>query len=1837
MKVGELFAEIKLKDSAFRQALNEIKKLGDSVSKQVGKDIARNIQQGLNSSKGIGAQVGRQIGADIRNGIGGATKGIKGDLQGALRSLNFNVALGPLQGLNTSFSALGLTAGAALGVAAAGLRGLGSAFGTIIDTGKEFSAQMSTVASVAFAGMDQQSAEVKNAFAALEKQAMDLGATTSFTATQVGEAQELLARAGFSVNETLQATPGLLAAAAAEGLDLATTADISSSALRGFGLEASQMNMVADLLAQTSATSNASIRSLGESFKYIAPVAQAVKLDIVDVNAALGLLSNMGIKGSVAGRNLASGLMSLAKPSAEAKRLMDELNISVSNADGTFKSLPDLFTNLENAVTGFSDAQALSNLTLLVGKDNAKTYLALLNSQYKTTLEDGTEVTLSGADALETYSEALKGSAGAAEQMANIRLDNLEGDLTLLKSAADGLSISLFKQLEPSFRAVAQGATALIQFVGPPLVQAFGAAQTIIQSVAQNALPGLTQAWNSLQPAIASAMSVLRQVLPVFAVLVSDAAKWGGQIVAQLAAGMSQAIQKVVAVLKYIGSIIRYWLKPNSPPKIVPELDQYGRDVGQVYIDAIAQVDATGPLGTFGRGIAGAFKQIGQLTAPAAEQAGQEAITAFARGMGNWSASDFAAFDELNAEIEETIRQLGESGNIAKDAIVPAIQASRDALTNVIDDIKEFGYVTEESMAALLESVGPLAPEIQGLVDAYADLQSAARDVAEAQEELNRVTEEYNAKISPLQEELNAINAEQKRIRDMQRIQKLQEDLASGKLDENEARLAELEIQEILKKQQIDAIEKEKDAATEAAEEKLKAAEAQQTAAQAAYDAQLAQLNATQTSNSLMQEQVRILQELAEAQRNAAGAAAGGGGGGLGDIGGGLGGMPDLALDGEDPLAGFQESIGQFEEAFSGISETIDTFKQDIDNARSVVDTLYAKFNESGSVFSGLNTNIAGVGNFVNQYLIPPITMFADLIVSRMFPTLQGLGNQFQTVLLTNAGPAWETFKGILAGLQPVIDVLYLGIQGFIAGTIGFITGLVGMVSGALPGLAAVVQGAMQGIQATIQLFTGTFSGIIDIIANLIAGNWSGAWDAAWGIVINAVDSIKLGIEGLYNQVMGIVSALVGGVLGFFNGVYSAITGDTTNFTNNVVLFFDDMRTRGVAVINNLYKQIIKWFTDLFSGVKRRASKWVTDTSEQATELKDKLITAATDMYNKVLEWFTKLGTEPRKEVEKLNTAISNMASEFLKTAEGIGKSVVDGLVGGLKDGVERVKKAARDLANSIPGPIKKLLGIASPAKVLIEYGEYASLGLAIGLGNGIPDITRSIELIANTVLMGLAKLRDDATILFEDIGDLFKGELDSIQNAISGLSGIESLLPSEKDVKAAKEAYQSIADSIAEQQDKIIQIAEDLNNRRKELNDELVDLEKETSRKIYEEQKSLADKLISLRDKQARIDEKIAKAREDTEEQKRIREELNRLQTLGDPNDELTRERINALSSRLREIDADKEEKLQDLLADRKDILKDIEDAELDSADKIADLKAAYDEKRLNILQQIAEAERKADTDKEAALQEQLRLMHELRAAEEKFLTAQNLYNSLQRISEVAQTTLLNVKEQLKGLEAIDPNRSAKIYKQVQDSVLDLARAQQELLEERTKQDADPRRIKILEDQAKLLRQAAEKEFQLLQQNELQSINEAIAKEAKLKKEIADQAKSENPDAEKRAELERQLATLQAQIPLLQQQADIIRGLNVGSLLDSNAFMAATLAPSREQLPLLGQDVLSLLNTNPVRSDAITWEQLMSRFMQQLGGGNNINYVVNATYNQPQSALSVTEELKLLAALRGN
>lgn len=284
-------------------------------------------------------------------------------------------------------------------------------------------------------------------FDALREKAIELGADTAFSAGEVAEAMTEMAKAGWDSKLIVNEMGGVLNAAAASGENLATVATIVADAMTGFGDETLTSARVADLLTQAANSGTIGINDLGESFKYIAPVAGSMGLSIEDCTTAISAMSMAGIKGSQAGTALRTMLTNLVKPTDQIAAAMDELGISATNSDGSMKSLDEIVDNLRNSFSGLTEAEKAKYAATLAGKEGMSGMLSLLNL----TKEEYDEI-----------AKSMDNAGGVAEETAAVMQDNLQSKVEQLGGALESLAIKMADHVIPYLRQFVEWLTNLI-------------------------------------------------------------------------------------------------------------------------------------------------------------------------------------------------------------------------------------------------------------------------------------------------------------------------------------------------------------------------------------------------------------------------------------------------------------------------------------------------------------------------------------------------------------------------------------------------------------------------------------------------------------------------------------------------------------------------------------------------------------------------------------------------------------------------------------------------------------------------------------------------------------------------------------------------------------------------------------------------------------------------------------------------------------------------------------------------------------------------------------------------------------------------------------------------------------------------------------------------------------------------------------------------------------------------------------------------------------------------------------------------------------------------------
>lgn len=345
----------------------------------------------------------------------------------------FNATIGVIDAATAPISAL---ASAAKNPVVQGASLIGASFGVAesVNSFQDFEAMMSQVKAI--------SGATGQAFDDLTAKAQEMGATTKFTATESAEAFNYMAMAGWKPQQMIDGISGIMNLAAASGEDLGTTSDIVTDAITAFGLTAGDAGHFADVLAQASANANTDVSMLGESFKYVAPVAGAMKYSIEDTSLALGLMASANVKGSMSGTALKTSIANMVKPTNDMAEAMDKYGISITDGEGNLKSLKGVIDNVRGSLGGLSRDEQTAVASTIFGKEAMAGMLAIVNASE----EDYNKL-----------SNAIYNANDAAEGMADTMLDNLKGSFTLMQSAIEGTENAFGKRLSPYLRDIAGG------------------------------------------------------------------------------------------------------------------------------------------------------------------------------------------------------------------------------------------------------------------------------------------------------------------------------------------------------------------------------------------------------------------------------------------------------------------------------------------------------------------------------------------------------------------------------------------------------------------------------------------------------------------------------------------------------------------------------------------------------------------------------------------------------------------------------------------------------------------------------------------------------------------------------------------------------------------------------------------------------------------------------------------------------------------------------------------------------------------------------------------------------------------------------------------------------------------------------------------------------------------------------------------------------------------------------------------------------------------------------------------------------------------------------------
>ena len=464
----------------------------------------------------------------------------------------FEATLKGLQGKTSKIlGGVGKAAGIAAKAIGAVSLAAGAAAGSALSVGMEFEASMSTVA--ATAGISGEALD------RLTAKAKEMGAETQFSASQAAEAMNYMAMAGWKTEDMLGGIEGIMSLAAASGEDLATTSDIVTDALTAFGMTAQDSGRFADILAAASSNANTNVAMMGETFKYVAPLAGALGYEAEDMAVAIGLMANAGIKGSQSGTALRGLMTRLSKPTKESSEAMKALDLSMTNADGTMKPFMQVIEEMRDRFSGLGEAEKAQYAAMLAGQEGMSGLLAVVNA--------------SEAD-FEKLTGAITNCEGAAQSMAETRMDNLAGDVKILQSAFEGLQISIAESSTGIARDMVQSVTEMLSAMN--------------EAYAAGGIDGMLNAFAKQFP------KLVTKVITVLEKLVAEVTRKLPETLKQMVAALPNILEALLtdlpAIVESIFAVITSVAEQivSDLPKLVPMLLQGVLHLAEAVVNGVA-------------------------------------------------------------------------------------------------------------------------------------------------------------------------------------------------------------------------------------------------------------------------------------------------------------------------------------------------------------------------------------------------------------------------------------------------------------------------------------------------------------------------------------------------------------------------------------------------------------------------------------------------------------------------------------------------------------------------------------------------------------------------------------------------------------------------------------------------------------------------------------------------------------------------------------------------------------------------------------------------------------------------------------------------------------------------------------------------------------------------------------------------------------------------------------------------------------------------------------------------------------------------------------------------
>lgn len=606
-----------------------------------------------------------------------------------------------------------------------GVKKLAESLKSCVDVAADFQYQMATVKSLSGATGEE--------FDSLTSRAKTLGATTSFTATQAGEAMEYMALAGWNTKDMLEGVDGVMALAAAATMDLGTASDIVTDNLTAFNMTAKESNRFADQLAYAMSKSNTNVEQLGESYKYCAATSTQLGYSMEDTTAALMVMANAGIKGSSSGTALASIMTRLGNDVSDCRTMLQGYGIEVYETTGKARALSAILDDMKGIWGGLTDEEK-SHLSYIVAGKTAQ-------AQLMTVLGEST-------GAFEEYAEGLRNCNGAALEMQDIKLDTFTGQLQLLESAYDGLRVSIGEDLMPVLGVLVEGMTSVLTVMNelveehPGITAAIVGITTAMAAFAIGAVATSEVVTGTLVPALLAAFSN-PVVLAIAAI---------GALVAALVT-LDQNMEKVEAEETMWGATKRMREEADALVASVREEQRAFEELEESLSGASKSTD-------------GMLDELKQLTSRLALSASEQERLLYIVEQLNEAFPDLGlVYDEVTSHLNMSTEAIADFISAAQEEETAAAYAAR--YNEVLDERAQIAEQLKEAQEALTEAEAELA-QAEADTTAIFETGGASLDGArqayiaakQAVEELTQADSDLAIEEDGLRESIDATNAE---------------------------------------------------------------------------------------------------------------------------------------------------------------------------------------------------------------------------------------------------------------------------------------------------------------------------------------------------------------------------------------------------------------------------------------------------------------------------------------------------------------------------------------------------------------------------------------------------------------------------------------------------------------------------------------------------------------------------------------------------------------------------------------------------------------------------------------------------------------------------------------------------------------------------------------------------------------------------------------------------------------------------------------------------------------------------------------------------------------------